>query len=178
VNTIFSSGFPTVRICGRTTCRVWNKLVASCRSWPRNQRTNCTPFTRLQKKSPRARTSANPKAWRLLRRSGVQPCSLLILRRRNTVGIPRNRSLVSVTAVNHFHDSLGCTHGSDNHALASGRSRAPIPIPVRQPRRRQDGRQYCQDSFASFVHERILPYSLFIRLAQSRIASPLNFTQL
>jgi hypothetical protein len=68
-------------------------------------------------------------------------------------------------AIDHLHDSLGCSHSGDHNAFARRRAGSPIPIPVRQPRRRQDCRQKCQHSFASFVHKRILTYSPFLRLA-------------
>jgi hypothetical protein len=71
-------------------------------------------------------------------------------------------------AVDHFHDPFRRPQSRDHNALARRRPGSPIPIPVFQPRRCQNRRQYCQDSFASFVHKRILTYSPFLRLAISR----------
>jgi hypothetical protein len=69
-----------------------------------------------------------------------------------------------MSAVDHFHDPFRRPQSRDHNALARRRPGTPIPVPVLQPRRRQNRRQYCQDSFASFVHKRILTYSPFLRL--------------
>jgi hypothetical protein len=72
-------------------------------------------------------------------------------------------------AVDHFHDSFRRPKSRDHNALARRRPGASVPVPVRQPRRRQNRSQNCQHPFASFVHKRILTYSPFLRLAISRI---------
>jgi hypothetical protein len=108
------------------------------------------------------------------RLSGANTSS--ILRRCSPLHITRSKSLICLPAVDHFHDSLRRPHRSDHNAFARRRPGTPVPIPVRQPRRRQNRSQYCQDSFASFVHGRILAYSPFLLLqkpAQSfRLLSP------
>jgi hypothetical protein len=71
-------------------------------------------------------------------------------------------------AVDHFHDSFRRPKSRDHNALARRRPGASVPVPVRQPRRRQNRSQNCQHPFASFVHKRILTYSPFLRLAISR----------
>jgi hypothetical protein len=98
----------------------------------------------------------------------------LILRRCRPLHIIRSKSFICLPAVDHFHDSLGCSYRGDDNAFARRRAGTPVPIPVRQPWRSQYRGQYCHNPFASFVHKRSIAYSPFLRLQKphSPWASP------